>query len=139
VLVIAARLIILLGLLLLIGIALLAIALVVGRLRLLLVDLRAVDAGVRARRRIARTGVAAVGRIDVVVILRHVAAGGLRRRRQIHGIAGSAVLLFGRLRGAGNGIVGAAARIARQRHLGRAGQRHRGVEHALLLHQRVER
>ena len=39
----------------------------------------------------------------------------------------------------GPGDGGIAARVARQRDLGRAGQRHRGVEHALFLHQRIER
>src|SRR4051812_43044575 len=85
--VIAARLINLPGLRLIIS-ALLAIALIVILLRLLLlIDLRVIKRAVAPRRRIARAGVAAVGGINVIVVLRHVAAGGCGLRREIHGIA----------------------------------------------------
>src|SRR3954463_7433734 len=70
--VIATRLVNLPGLRLIVG----AVALIVILLRLLLIDLRVIERAAAARRRVARAGVGAVGRIDVVVILRHVAAGG---------------------------------------------------------------
>src|SRR3954452_8805512 len=110
VVIIAAARLIVLARLWLIVIAL-PIALIVRRL--LLVDLCAVDAAGRARCRIACTGVAAISGIDVIVVLRHVAARGRGLRRQIHRLAGRAVLLLvGRLCGAGYRIGGAAARIA---------------------------
>src|SRR5207248_1380365 len=100
-----------------------------------------------ARGGIALVGHAAVGRIDVAVVglhLRRGAAAGqqLRLRRQLDGFADGTVLLVLLVLlivWLGPRDSGIAARVAGQRNLRRAGQRYRGVEHALLLHQRIQR
>src|SRR5207249_7886291 len=114
-----------------------AVAVILLLLLLLLIGLGVVDTA--ARRGIARFVRRAIGGIDVAIVspslrLRHHA---LLRRRDHDGIAGGVVLLLLILRqwrAASDGGIGA-PRIARQRDLRRAGQRHRGIEHTFLLHQ----
>src|SRR5256714_6418902 len=106
------------------------------------ISLRVMETTVAAWRRITRPVGAAVRRIDVTVIGPLLRILTCRRLpwRQHDGIAGAAVLwcvLGSRLAGRHRGI-GASPRMSRQRNLRRTGQRHRGVEHAILFDQRIQ-
>src|SRR5262249_10210491 len=137
-----ARVVVVLLLLLLIGLLPLIRLLLLVSL-LLLIGLRVIGAA-RARRRIELTVRAAVGGIDVAIIrsglwCRLLAGIEPRLWRQHHRLAGGGsilILIVGGLCRSGSAAGDGVARVAGQRDRGRAGQRHSGAEHALLLYQR---
>jgi hypothetical protein len=117
-------------------------AVVVVILLRLLIGPRIVQTAAAAGRRIARAVRAAVGRIEITVVGLHlwrVLSGRQLLRRYDHRLSGGVILILRGRVATGDGGSGPGARIARQRDRGRTGERHRGVENALLLDQRIQR